>query len=239
MTISNDPNQKSLIDDNSFEVISSNSHREILPATADQWKNQFQVEAPQILLNGSASYYPNFLPQQIADQCLNQWQTRLPWQQNTIKIYGREVVIPRKEAWLGKTGLRYQYSGKQLAAKTWPESLASLAEAVGYLLDSYFNSVLANLYRNGNDSMGWHSDDEIELGVRPTIASITLGQPRDFAFRIKGQNHMHSKIQLAHGSLLVMHAGMQEQWQHALPKRKQALQPRLNLTFRHIIEAAS
>ena len=207
-----------------------------IPQSASQWRNQLELSDPIGLLQGSASYYPHFLPTAIADQCLNDWQHSLPWQQNKIKIYGREVTIPRLESWLGQAGLSYQYSGKQLTAQAWPAALSSLAQAIGELTHTSYNSVLANLYRGGEDSMGWHSDDEIELGPSPIIASVTLGQARDFAFRLKGQSKMHSKIMLGHGSLLIMHAGMQERWQHALPKRSQPLQPRLNLTFRRIIQ---
>ena len=92
-----------------------------------------------------------------------------------------------------------------------------------------------NRYANGQDSMGWHSDDEAELGEQPVIASLSLGATRDFALRERGATRQHSKIALSHGSLLIMHAGMQQHWQHSVPKRQGVMTPRINLTFRHII----
>lgn len=155
-----------------------------------------------------------------------------PWRQDKIVVYGVEYDIPRLQAWYGdKT---YIYSGLQLAPLPWTETLSKIRKLVEDKCECKFNSVLLNLYRNGDDSVGWHSDDEPELGVEPKIASISFGETRDFVLRNKKDNKIKENYSLSNGSLLYMFGKIQEEWQHTLPKRKNVHNKRLNLTFRYI-----
>jgi len=192
-----------------------------------------KLEQPELLLDGLLDFYPQAVhqPQHIYQALLEQ----LPWQSDTITVYGKQHVIPRLQCWMGDSGLSYTYSGKTLSTLAWHPLVQKLNEEINHQLGLSNNSVLCNLYRNGQDGMGWHSDDEPELGNAPVVVSLTLGAERDFALRRKGDSRMHSKIALPHGSVLVMKAGMQSRWQHSLPKRTGVSQPRINLTFRKLV----
>lgn len=159
----------------------------------------------------------------------------LEWRQDRIHIYGRSVSIPRLQAFIAEPGISYTYSGLTLTGKGFPAVLQSLRQRLVDELGFEFNALLANLYRDGSDTMGWHSDDEPELGRDPIIASITLGAERSFKFRPKSGGPSWG-IELEPGSLLLMGAGVQSRWQHALPKRSRCQQPRINLTFRRILQ---
>jgi alkylated DNA repair dioxygenase AlkB len=161
------------------------------------------------------------------------WSRSLDWQQRPIRLFGREVMQPRLTCFYGEPGVRYRYSGKTLEAHRFTDELRDLAERLGECIGTGFNSVLCNLYRDGRDSMGWHADDETELGKDPVIASVSLGQAR--RFRLKPRSGGGSRaLMLEHGSLLVMSGDLQHHWLHELPKSRQALGPRINLTFRRI-----
>ncbi|MFM8234262.1 MAG: alpha-ketoglutarate-dependent dioxygenase AlkB family protein [Holophagaceae bacterium] len=153
------------------------------------------------------------------------------------------VKEPRRTAWYGQPGLTYTYSGKVMSPLPWTTSLLRIKTAIGkelsinHLIVTDFTSVLINEYRNGNDYLGWHSDNEKELGNEPVIASISLGEVRTFQFRLKDDHKKKIQIELNEGSLLVMRGKTQELWQHQIPKRSSAtavINPRINLTFRHI-----
>ena len=190
---------------------------------------------PQIQLpNASLHYVPDFIPRAVADTLLDQLLAELNWQQSHIQLFGRRVLEPRLTSWYADAGVVYGYSGRQLNAQAWPDCLHSLRTQLCSYAGHHFNAVLANLYRNGMDSMGWHSDDESSLGVEPIIASISLGAERDFVLRRKDNHRIKHCLGLAHGSLLLMQAQTQHFWQHALPRRKRITQPRVNLTFRLI-----
>jgi len=179
----------------------------------------------------------HFLETEEAGQLLEQLLEALPWRQDRITIFGREHPIPREQCWIAGEGMTYRYSGQTLTPTPWPDWLHPYAERVSEAAGDTFNSALANLYRDGSDSMGWHSDDEPELGPAPVIASLSLGAERRFRFR----NHHDSKrtlsLDLPHNSLLVMPAGLQAQWQHQLPKTRKTVAPRVNLTFRRLVDA--
>jgi alkylated DNA repair dioxygenase AlkB len=128
----------------------------------------------------------------------------------------------------------YTYSGTTFAPNAFTPSLLQIKTDIESFTESKFNSVLANLYRNGQDSMGWHSDDEPELGSNPIIASLSLGEERVFKLRHRKDKTLKMDVPLPHGSLLVMSGAMQHQWQHALPKSARAMSPRINLTFRQV-----
>lgn len=185
---------------------------------------------PETLLEGDLDFYPDAI--QNPDSLLARLLAELPWQSDTLVVYGKEHVIPRLQCWIGDDGLDYRYSGKRFRPLPWHPLLRQLQQDLQQQLGLGFNSVLCNLYRNGDDGMGWHADDEPELGPAPVIASITLGACRDFALRRVGTTRQWGKLPLNHGSLLIMNAGMQQRWQHAVPKRAGIHQPRINLTYR-------
>ena len=197
------------------------------------------LDAPEALLNGDLSFWPNALPGAVANVLLQQLLNELPWQTDSIVVYGKEHTIPRLQCWLGDAGLNYTYSGKTLQPLPWHPALSALCAALNRQTGQGFNSVLCNLYRDGQDAMGWHSDDEPELGDAPVIGSISLGAERDFALRPKGATRMSGKLALPHGSLLMMEAGMQSRWQHSLPRRAGVRAARINLTFRRLLTASA
>ncbi|WP_017463233.1 alpha-ketoglutarate-dependent dioxygenase AlkB [Dyella ginsengisoli] len=172
-----------------------------------------------------------------ADALLAELLVAIRWENHRIRIFGREVASPRLSCWIGDPGASYVYSGTRFDPHPWPEQLQGLRARVEQACGARFNSVLANLYRNGDDAMGWHSDDEPELGAQPVIASLSLGAERRFVFRPRQRDkpgRRTSELRLAHGSLLRMAGDTQQLYQHALPRTTRVTMPRINLTFRHI-----
>jgi alkylated DNA repair dioxygenase AlkB len=160
----------------------------------------------------------------------------IEWRHEEILIFGKRVPQPRLTAWHGDADAHYQYSGLPLTPRPWTDLLLTIRRRVEQVTQTRYNSVLLNLYRDGNDSMGWHSDDEPELGAEPVIASLSLGQTR--LFRLKPKKRDGSKtigIDLTSGSLLVMRGETQRHYVHAVPKSSRAYAPRINLTFRMIV----
>ncbi|ALS97481.1 alpha-ketoglutarate-dependent dioxygenase AlkB family protein [Lacimicrobium alkaliphilum] len=186
------------------------------------------------LADADLSYVPDFLSVSEADALLAVLRGTLAWRQDSIRIYGREVKIPRLQAWYGDPEAQYRYSGLDMRPLPWTEELRELKMTCEQFTGSRFNAVLANYYRDGADGMGWHADDEPELGTSPVIASVSLGQRRNMDFRHRHNGEKY-RIRLGHGSLLVMAGLTQQYWQHALPKSRKAMDDRINLTFRRII----
>lgn len=157
----------------------------------------------------------------------------VPWEQHVIKMYGRSIAAPRLSAWYGDPGAHYSYSGLRLEPLSWTPTLLEIKSVVEALADIVFNSALLNLYRDGRDSVGWHSDAEPELGRNPVIASVSLGAERRFMFQ-----HRKFKTRLAldlePGSILLMRGPTQHHWRHQLPKTRKPVGMRVNLTFRII-----
>ena len=158
----------------------------------------------------------------------------LNWETGFIKIFGKTHQIPRLQAWYADNGVNYTYSGKKLHRHNWNSTLIEIKEKIESITSFKFNSVLANLYRDGDDSMGLHSDDEKELGKNPLIASLSLGESRDIYFKHKN-NKSNLIIPQINGQLLVMYGKTQEYWKHEIKKTKKLKKPRINLTFRNII----
>ena len=158
----------------------------------------------------------------------------LNWETGFIKIFGKTHQIPRLQAWYADNGINYTYSGKKLHRHNWNSTLIEIKEKIESITSFKFNSVLANLYRDGYDSMGLHSDDETELGKNPVIASLSLGESRDIYFKHKN-NKSNLVIPQINGQLLVMYGETQEYWKHEIKKTKKFKKPRINLTFRNII----
>lgn len=194
---------------------------------------QPQVQIP--LGDQSLVLVENWLPVDLARLLSDHLPRLLPWRQEHIRLYGREMPVPRLQCWVGDPGMRYRYSGLTLEPEPWPDLLAAVRERLQAQTGHHFNSVLCNWYRDGADSMGWHSDDEPELGPSPRVASLTLGQSRRFQFRRRGESRIHTGLELHHNSLLLMEAGVQEHWQHRVPKSRKTLAGRFNLTFRQIL----
>lgn len=171
-----------------------------------------------------------------AESWCRRLQTQLPWRQGRVRVYGREHDTPRLESWFGAAGVRYRYSGQTLIADGWPEAVVELVAAVRATTAIDFNAVLANWYRHGDDRMGWHADNEAELGPNPPVASLSLGARRDFRLRRKNDHRQTVTVALGEGDLLLMSGALQHHWQHCVPKRAQA-NARLSLTFRRVIGA--
>lgn len=182
--------------------------------------------------DGEVYFFPNFLSGEASTKSQETLLEQIPWKQEPIKLFGKKVMQPRLTAWCGEKN--YTYSGITMEAQPWPPSLLSLRKKIESLGPSRFNSALLNLYRNGNDSMGWHSDDEKELGLNPVIASLSLGETRNFQFRHKKLD-IKISLPLTNGSLLWMAGETQHHWKHAIPKTKKTLGARINITFRNII----
>ena len=158
------------------------------------------------------------------------------WHQPEILIYGRKIKSPRLSAWYGDPGAVYRYSGTVNQPLPWLDSLQPLKQSLEVYTSSKFNSVLLNLYRDGNDAMGWHADDEPELGPNPTIASLSLGSTRRFLLKHRGRRGRPAiKLDLRHGSLLVMSGETQRYWKHSISRTRAKVEPRINMTFRQIL----
>ncbi|WP_394001606.1 alpha-ketoglutarate-dependent dioxygenase AlkB family protein [Luteimonas sp. WGS1318] len=186
----------------------------------------------------AVEFAPRWLPVSEANSLFEAVHVGVPWTRHRLRIFGREVEAPRLSCWIGDPGAMYRYSGTRFVPEPWPEALVPVRDAVSEAAGVAFNSVLANLYRDGQDAMGWHSDDERELGPEPVIASLSLGATRRFVFKARtpdadGQFARHV-LELAHGSLLVMRGDTQARFRHALPRTARPVGPRINLTFRQI-----
>jgi alkylated DNA repair dioxygenase AlkB len=181
-------------------------------------------------------YFPIFFTPSKADFLLDQLLRTIEWKQNTIKMYGKENPVPRLEAWYGDKGKSYAYSGIKMEPRPWTDDLLFIKKSIEAKAGVIFNSVLINYYRNGQDRVAWHSDDEKELGRNPIIASVSLGAERNFKLRHKHykSNDQKEQIILNHGSFLLMEGTTQHNWMHEIPRTAKPIGPRINLTFRII-----
>jgi alkylated DNA repair dioxygenase AlkB len=181
-------------------------------------------------------HHRGFLAPSLADDLFSALVATTPWQQDHVQIAGRRVPLPRLQSWhadgADSGGGVYTYSGIELRPKPWTQALAALRAQVVGATRIPWNSVLANLYRNGADSVAWHRDDEPELGPQPPIASVSLGATRRFVLRDRWEHARRVALDLGHGSLLVMQGATQHRWDHSLPKTARRVGPRVNLTFR-------
>ena len=177
------------------------------------------------------SSLPDFGPKGDLERKL---EADLAWAQLPVRLFGRSIPQPRLTAFYGEPGISYRYSGLTLQARGWTDDLQYIRTIVQRYSQSRFNSVLCNLYRSGNDYMGWHADDEPELGPKPTIASVSLGAARRFVLKPRDGGEQRYEYLLAPRSLLVMSGDLQRHWLHQLPKALRVGQLRINLTFRLI-----
>ena len=188
-------------------------------------------------LDGDVCLFTQWLPATLADAYFRELLETLAWQQSRIHIHGQEHAIPRLNAWYGDPGCRYGYSGTRFEPLAWTETLTHIRERLTATLDVTFNSMLANRYRDGRDSVAWHSDDEPELGRNPVIASVSLGATRRFTLKHKSRRDIRPlAVDLTHGSLLVMSGPTQHHWLHQVAKTTRIVGERINLTFRYIYQ---
>jgi len=181
------------------------------------------------------THSPGWLDPAEADALFATLARDIPWEQQAIRMYGRETAVPRPTCWYGDAA--YSYSGTANVAHAWLPELETLRVRLEAETGARFNSVLANQYRDGADSVSWHSDDEPELGPEPVIASLSLGSTRDFKLRNEASRAVVT-IPLGHGDLVVMRGESQADYRHSVPKRAHA-GCRLNLTFRYYTEAVA
>jgi alkylated DNA repair dioxygenase AlkB len=180
-------------------------------------------------------YWRHFLPAERADTVLHHLIAEVPWRAENIVIWGKTFPLPRLTAWYGDLGKHYTYSGLHLQAVPWTRTLLDLKSRVEAVAGTAFNSVLLNYYRDHRDSVGFHSDDEWELGERPIIASVSVGEERTFILKHKtGPALPPVRLTLASGSLLLMQGETQRYWRHGINKEADPCGPRVNLTFRRI-----
>lgn len=183
-----------------------------------------------ITTDGILQYHESY-----AEYPLEKITDGIVWRNDTITMYGKTYPQPRLTAWHGNPGVNYSYSGIKMSPAPWTAALLELKEKLEADLNCQFNSVLVNYYRDGNDHMSWHSDDEKELGPNPLIASLSFGATRSFQLKHKFQKEMKTvALNVCDGSLVVMKGELQHYWQHKIAKTAKAVGPRLNLTFRYI-----
>ena len=195
-----------------------------------------QLKAQQFLpFDGTATLYHDFLDTQFAMRAFNQIRDESQWEQPEITIFGNTVLEPRLSTWHNELGEGYKYSGVMRRAQPFSKTLSEIRDRCAEITNTPFNSALINFYRNGQDGVGWHSDNEACNGPEPTIASVSLGATRRFDMRHRKTGET-IKIQLESGSLLVMAGKSQQYWVHQVAKTKRVHEPRINLTFRCVIE---
>ncbi len=220
----------------------------------DDMLNGFNIKIP----NGELFYSEHFFNKKISDRSIeyflendsNDWQhtnwrevsdaqfakikfKNIKWKHDSITLYGKSMPLPRYTSWYGDEGKSYTYSGIKSNPNKWNKGLLYIKNEIEKVAKTGFNSVLMNWYRDGQDSIGWHADDEKELGKNPIIASANFGETRDFLIR-KNDKSAKITIPLKHGTLLIMSGEMQHFWQHSIPKTKDLKKARFNLTFRNI-----
>ena len=221
----------------------------------DEKLKGFLIKIP----NGELFYSEHFFDKKISDRCVeyflenesNNWQKanwktlekeklsevnfkNINWRHDEITIYGKKVFIPRFSAWYGDSKNTYTYSGLTLQPNPWNKGLNYIKNKVDKVTKLAFNSVLLNWYRDGNDHMSWHADNEKELGINPVIGSVNFGETRRFLMRRNDNNKMKIEFPLKHGTLLIMRGELQHYWQHSVPKERKVKGSRFNLTFRII-----
>ncbi len=190
-------------------------------------------EGLTVIENGEYIFYPNFFSKSESDSLLKNLRSNIIWKQESMNMYGKKIDFPRLTAWYGNNDKPYSFSGITLQPLPWTSEILTIKSKIESIAKTEFNSVLLNLYRDGNDSISWHTDAEKELGINPIIASVNFGATRKFQLRhIKTKEKL--EIELTHGSLLIMQGELQHFWQHQVPKTSKVVGERINLTFRVI-----
>ena len=200
-------------------------------------KTLFENKEPILfdLPDAEIIYYPHFFDTIEANKILTTLTETIPWQQDDIKVFGKVYPQPRLTALFGNDGKPYSYSNITMQPHPWNLLLQKLKFQVETVSKGNFTTVLLNLYRTGQDSNGWHADNEKELGINPIIASLSFGAERYFHLQHNNNKELKLKILLEHGSLLLMKGTTQHFWKHQIPKTSKPIEPRINLTFRTIV----
>lgn len=184
--------------------------------------------------DGEVFIFPGYFAPHQSNDYFATLLKEVPWKQEPIILYGKEIMQPRLTCWFGDPAKSYGYSGIVLKANPWSKTLKDIKQKIEIAAKVNFNSVLLNLYRNEKDSVSWHRDNEPELGRNPVIGSVSFGATRTFQLRHFHLKHLKKSVELTHGTLLVMKGRTQVCWEHCLPKRSRPLGMRINLTFRMI-----
>ena len=185
--------------------------------------------------DGEAVYIPDFIDHMLAKKMIEALNDNILWEQDEFLMYGKKIITSRKVGWYGSKPFEYTYSRIRRKAHLWNQELNQIRKLIEFETKNSFNSCLLNLYPEGTDGMGWHSDNEKELVPGATIASLSLGSDRKFSFKHRESKQAIS-LTLQNGSLLLMKGVVQKYWLHQVPKTKKAIGPRINLTFRNIID---
>ena len=180
-------------------------------------------------------YNPGVFSPEESRIFLETFISETPWKQEIVQMYGKAIKTPRLTAWFGDQNKTYAFSGNKYNSLPWTKELLDIKATAEPIAGMEFNSVLLNYYRDGNDSVAWHSDDEYELGFKPVIASVSFGQMRRFDIRKKEDHKKKYSVNLENGSILLMKGSLQQLWQHRIAKSAQPMKPRINLTFRIIM----
>ena len=191
-------------------------------------------EVPVIQEDGIVRYIPGFLTATASDQLLARSLAGIAWTQDHITLFGKSMPVPRGTAWFSSVSATYRYSGLEHQPQAMPDFVRELLLEVVKRTEIEFNSILVNLYQDGTQSMGWHADNEPELGPEVTIASLSVGAERELRFRHRHNKERRLGISLEHGSLLMMYSPLQLYWLHELPKRRRITEPRINFSFREL-----
>ena len=195
---------------------------------------QITLSDGQPMPNADVVLYAGFFSKQDSDRLFSELLNGTKWRQDKMKLYGKEIDLPRQTAWYGDNDKDYTFSGITMNPEPWTPALLDIKARVESAATVTFNSVLLNHYRSGSDSISWHTDAERELGKNPVIASVTFGDARRFMLRHMKDKELKTEVELSHGSLLVMAGETQHFWQHQVPKTKTEVESRINLTFRQI-----
>lgn len=196
------------------------------------FEKSFEIEIP----DGKLFFYEDFFSLEESHLLKKSLIETIDWQQDEVTVYGKKHKIPRLSAWIGDEGKITSYSGLTLYPKPWTPELLKIKEKVELEIHTEFNSCLLNYYRDGKDGMGWHQDNEKELGINPIIASVTFGETRPFQLKHLSNKRLKTlNIPLTNGSLLIMSGETQHFWKHQIPKTTKFLGGRINLTFRKIL----
>ena len=192
------------------------------------------IQPPKNILSydGEVIVHPGFFNKEESDHFMDRLLTTIEWQQDKIKMYGKELNLPRLTSWYGEHRSDYSYSGISMKSKPWTPELLAIKKRIEDHTGIQFTSVLLNYYRDGNDSVSWHRDNEKVLRVNPVIASVSFGATRTFKFRHVNDYSVIRSVELEHGTFLLMKGETQHKWQHQIPKSKKVMKPRISLTFR-------
>lgn len=218
-------------------MLSYPSSVSIISLILSMTQNASKHQQPINLLSkqGEVYLFDSFFTQKEADDFMQKLQSTIQWKQEPIKIFGKLVMQPRLTAWYGDVDKSYTYSGITMKPINWTKELLEIKKRIETVSNVRFTSALLNLYRDGQDSMGWHRDNEKELGENPTIGSVSFGESRIFKMRDYVSKETVTNIELTHGSYLLMQGETQHFWEHQIPKTTKKLKARINITFRKLL----